>query len=660
MHAMNALRHRKRGGAAWLALSIALACLARDKARAQIARSVELRILVLSAGDVGTTAFAAGLSEALVPFTTLDLKAPARATIDEAFLVDSSQSVRRARFQAVVLPNEAPEQLRPEELGALAAFEREFKVRELDAYVSPSANTGLTLRHPKGEALVLDGLTATVESAGRAGPFAYLKGPVPFENNDDDSRESFGYLATPLADDPAAGRSFTPFVSMPAPSLPGGRGAVLGVFRDQGRERMVLTAAMNASQFQHQVLFPGMLSWLTYGVHLGTDRNYFSVHVDDVLLPNARWNSGANCTGSIDGCPVAGAEIAMDESDVDFLIAWQDRTGMKLDLVFNGAGYDNAIDQGRPHPMGDHLLKQAAAFRWISHTYTHQNLDRASPARLLAEIDRNIKFARDWLVTGQNFWPDELITGEHSGLKRTAAEADNPYLAAALIASGIRWIGSDHTREQGQRAIGAALAVPRYPMNLFHDAATEAEQVDEYNWLYTSRAHGGSGQCERSAISSCIAPLDRVGGFAGYIVPLEARRALLHVLSNSPRPHYVHQSNLSEQRILYPVVDAVLERYHATFADNAGLDNASLSEFGIALRQQATWVDAGPRIAASIAAGKLSVAVAGGELAVPLTLPRDTEARLSGIKPYAGSLTGWHTTAAVETVELPSTVPYGR
>ena len=32
---------------------------------------------------------------------------------------------------------------------------------------------------------------------------------------------------------------------------------------------------------------------MTRGIHLGLQRNYFAVHVDDVLLPDSRWSATA-------------------------------------------------------------------------------------------------------------------------------------------------------------------------------------------------------------------------------------------------------------------------------------------------------------------------------------------------------------------------------
>src|SRR4051794_6165847 len=74
-----------------------------------LARRVNLNVLVLSAGDVGTEMIKAGLREGAVPFTEIDLRAAGRQQITDAFLADSaSLFVKRGKFQALVLPNEAP------------------------------------------------------------------------------------------------------------------------------------------------------------------------------------------------------------------------------------------------------------------------------------------------------------------------------------------------------------------------------------------------------------------------------------------------------------------------------------------------------------------------------------------------------------------------
>ena len=135
---------------------------------------------------------------------------------------------------------------------------------------------------------------------------------------------------------------------------------------------------------------------------------------------------------------------------------------------------------------------------------------------------------------------------------------------------------------------GSALTVPRYPMNVYYNVGTAEEITDEYNWIYTSKADGGSGVCENNPTSTCLDdPLDTATGFESYILPQEARTALGHAVGNDPRPHYVHQSNLAEDRLLYPVLDKVLADYRALYADNAPLENPRQSAVGTELKRRA-------------------------------------------------------------------------
>ena len=53
--------------------------------------------------------------------------------------------------------------------------------------------------------------------------------------------------------------------------------------------------------------------------------------------------------------------------------------------------------------------------------------------------------------------------------------------------------------------MGQALTVPRFPMNVYYNAGRTADEVVEYNWLYTSTAQGGSGLCTANpATSTCL------------------------------------------------------------------------------------------------------------------------------------------------------------
>ena len=159
-----------------------------------------------------------------------------------------------------------------------------------------------------------------------------------------------------------------------------------------------------------------------------------------------------------------------------------------------------------------------------------------------------------------------------------------------MTGDGIDWLGLDASRESAQRQVGSALSLPRHPINIFYNAANPQEEVSEYNWIYTARANGGSGICEDNpATTTCITPLDPSTGFDSYIVPHEVRNTLGYVLQNDPRPFFIHQSNLAESRLAYPVLDGVLSAYRSAFADDTPVIDQTISALGTALREQQDW-----------------------------------------------------------------------
>jgi hypothetical protein len=430
-------------------------------------------------------------------------------------------------------------------------------------------------------------------------------------------------------------------------------------------------------------LFPGILNWLTYGVHLGTERNYLTVHIDDVLSSDARWIPEYDCTRGND-CPlgVTAPDIAMTQEDVTFCARWQSEHRFGLDLVFNGGAYDAKVEDDGSYPAGEALL--AMGSRFISHTYTHEYLGcvrdqtRAGfpcvsdamggvtwvPFDLASsEIERNVGFAG---AHGVAIDASELVTGEHSGLRRAPDEpADNPNFVDALRENRIAWLASDASREPESRVVGSARTVPRYPMNLFFNTGRREESVDEFNYIHVAVERGGSGLCARNPRATCLEPLDVGSGFDAWIVPREMRTTLRHALSNDPRPHYAHQSNLAEERLLYPVLERVLGWYAEVFGTETPLVRLSLAQAGAELRDQAEWRARQQDVVAYVEVGRLSVGVsASGVLRVPVTLPADTpvNAGETALPSYAGQQTGWRDVTPVRgwSVELPESVGYAR
>lgn len=640
---------------------------------------VDLRVLLVTDGSAPVEAIRAELDTEGVPYTAVDLTSASRPQLTSGFLAGTAGGAAEAHFQAVVLPNDAPSQLSAAEISALDAYEATYAVRQVDAYVYANPAVGLNYPQYSGP---LDGMTATVTSDGGADAFRYLNGPVPFEDINPAVAESWGYLATP---NPAAGTTFDPFITMTVPgtSTPG---VLSGVYTSGGRSELVNTFAYNAGQSQFRALAHGFTTWMTQGVHFGYDRDYLTIDVDDTFLPDAEWSQVGHCTPGDTVCPAGTPDtnpIRMTAADVAYEVNWQQANAFKLTMLFNGGGSDDQVAATGSDPLlTAWQANSGSVLEWLNHTYSHeflgceQNLTTipwscetdatgndlwVPQSDIVSQVQQNVSWARN---KGLAIHADELVTGEHSGLATLPQQpADNPNLGPALAQTGVKWTGSDASREPNQRAVGSStLTVPRHPMNVYYNAATVSDEISEYNWIYTSTADGGSGICENNPTSTCIAPLDPVTGYASYIVPTETRIALGHVLANDPRPTYVHQSNLTQDRILYPALDSILADYRAEFAANAPIVSTLLSTSGQLLQQQAAWqaaVAAG-RVSGYIQSGKLTVSAPSG-LRVPITAPSGTEnAGLLGTSigaspfgsAYAGELSAYQQAPLLGSITL--------
>ncbi|MEU1403157.1 hypothetical protein ABZ471_12470 [Streptomyces sp. NPDC005728] len=637
---------------------------------------IDLRILVVSDGGPATDAVAAELDAAGTPYTEVDLTRSDRPTVDAAFLADTVDGRPRAKYQAVVLPNDNPFAAGSAEMAALASYERTYALPQVDAYTYARPEAGLQYPVSGGYSGTVDGVRAQVTAAGQAGPFGYLDGAVPFEDNSPSVGESYAYLSPP-----AAGADFTPYVQA---SIPGTskQGSLVGEYRHDGRRELVVTFVYNQYQQQFRLLARGIVEWMTGGVHLGAARNYFAVHVDDVFAADDRWDTQLNCTpGDVDCTGGAGTPnpIRMTPADVDYATAWQSSHRFTLDLVYNGAGsVDQREDNNGVDQLADKLIADRDQFRWVNHTYTHAFLGCEQNTTVVpwtcrtdadgstkwvdrSTIDHEIATNRAWgQAAGLPLQSDELVTGEHSGLKLLPQQPDdNPNLAPALADNGIDWLASDNSRDPEQRKVGPATTVSRYPMNVFYNTGRAAEQVDEYNWIYTGRAQGGSGICEDNpATTTCLpSPLNTGTGYGDHIVPLETRIAFGHVLSNDPKPHFIHQSNLAEDRIAYPVLNGVLDGYDTLFADNTPLVNLRMKDIGTELQRRAAWKTA--LSAGQVTAYRIGDAVtvqAPSGVAVTATLPTGTTLGGNAFGgAYAGEVSGWTASSgSALTLTLPS------
>ncbi|HEX6498160.1 MAG TPA: hypothetical protein VF054_03910 [Micromonosporaceae bacterium] len=637
---------------------------------------MDLKVLVVTDGQPWVDAIRDQLASEGVPTTVVDLNDSSRPTITSAFLSGTrADGTPEAYYQGVVLPSNYLPALSADEQAALASYETAFAVRQVEAYDYPNADVGM---NPPTYAGSLDAAKVTVSSAGLSTAFRYLGGAFTFEGAAGGS-ESWGYLAQPLPDTATA--SYTPMLTATLPDN-SASGVIAGVYTNNGRERLELSFGFNYYQLQFRYLAHGVVDWVTRGIHFGYWRNYFSVHIDDVFSADAAWSSDANCTPGDGYCPPGTPDttpIRMTADDVRYAAQWQQDHGFMMDMLFNG-GAEADFQADGPDPMFTTFQSLSSSFRWVNHTYTHQFLGcvqdySVNPWRCQTdangstvwvdsktindEILKNVSWAQ---TNGFSIDRGEMVAGEHSGTKILPQQpVDNPNFVNALGPDGVKYIGLDASREPALRPVGAALGDPRHPINVFYNVSTVPQEVDEYNWIYTSTADGGSGICENNPTTTCIKPLDPSTGWSSYILPQQIQITLGYVLRNDPRVFYMHQSNLTDDRLAYPVIAGVLDAYRTVFAANAPVVNNRLSASAQALDAQQTWTT-------TLGAGTVSGYVQGSTVtitgpsgtAVPVTAPDQTRMGMAMFgSAYGGERSGRLTLfLSPATLTLPS-APYG-
>jgi hypothetical protein len=603
---------------------------------------IDMRVLLLAndAGGGNVAGWQDNLEREGVPFDVIS----GATTLTAATFAEAD----RAKYQAVIVfgpdgtAGGIPSQFSAQEFELLWAFERKFGVRQLDVNAYPGPPLGLNYPGSTG---TLDGQTATMTAAGLT-QFPSLKGPVPFEDQSSSVSETFGASATPCDGVDVATCNATSFETVLA--SPAGASLVGIAQTKDGREEMVSTFTGNQFQLHNALLRHGMLGWVTRGIHLGFDRSYLRVDVDDVLLPDDKWDRETNTTPGDNG--EGHQDLRMTAGDVERLEQWQNANAVKLNLLFNAVGVDDA--GGPTEPLTAALLASKSQFLWVNHTFSHLQMDDSSQSQIRAQIEQNNEFAQANALPGYD--RAEVVTGEHSGIGTSNPfVAANPNMAPALSALGVTSIGADSSREVGQRQLGSALTLPRYPMNVFYNVATWADQLDEYDWLYLSQdaAPAGRGNCTNSTTRTCFAaPVTQA-----QFIDREASAVVRRMIGNDPRPHYAHQTNIMSDSsnsqvanrgdgILYAVIGEAVTRFRSYF--KTSFQQPSQTVATQELKRQLAWT-------AAVAANQVSGYIQDGKVTITASTALDVP--ITGTTAgdvYGGQRSGWKVLAAAQTVEL--------
>jgi hypothetical protein len=614
---------------------------------------VNLDVLVVSDDTPPVKAIGQQLTTEGIPTTFINLHDSSRKSITRAFLARTLPGGGHGgNFEGIVLPGPVPSGLSAAEESALAWYERTFRVRQVDAYSPPDPFIGM---NPPVYSGPLSG-AAHVTKAGRDAGFGYLNGSFPFSGGAA-GPAPFGYLAEPV---PGGGATSLLDAAVPGSS---GRAALVWQYDSQGREQLGIGFGVASFLTQFHYLAHGIVTWVTRGVNLGNWRNYLDIAYDDMFLGDAQWSTVGHCTPGDTTCPPGTpktATIRMTPADVSYLVQWQRQHDFKVEFLYNGGGSARFATDGV-----DQLLQAtrpvAKDFYWVNHTYTHAYMGckqdfavvpwkcvtsdgrimwAAGPDLINSQILDNFTWAKKNGIPAE---PGVVATGEYSGLPMLPQQpVDNPNLDAAMGPDGIRWIALDASREPNMRYVGAALGVPRHPIDVGYDVSTVAAEINEFNWYNTSKADGGSGICQGSKVSACLKPVNPKTGWTSYILPGQVQIVLSELLDNDPRPFFMHQSNLTGDRLAYQVMDGILSAYHAVYRADTPIVNLPMSGGGAALQNQQLWATAVREHLVTAWVQGRTVTISGPSgTTVPVTVPQGTTTGSDGQafgSRYAGEL----------------------
>jgi hypothetical protein len=192
-----------------------------------------------------------------------------------------------------------------------------------------------------------------------------------------------------------------------------------------------------------------------------------------------------------------------------------------------------------------------SVFHWISHTFTHENLDNVSASQARDELNQNTSSAQNQLGL-PGYEVSELVTPDVSGL-------GNPNFLTAAYDLGVRYVVSDtslagYNNPTPNTGIAnplqpGILMIPRHPNNLFFNVATPADWTAEYNCIYRSYWQRDLSYEE--------------------IANIESDRLLTYLLKGDADPWMFHQTNLDAydgtRTLLTDLLSATLAKYQALY-----------------------------------------------------------------------------------------------
>jgi hypothetical protein len=427
------------------------------------ARILDMQVLVVTSGksEADFPAITQALDYLGTPYTVLDI-----STTGNIIPSGRLSNGCHGYFQGVIFTF-GNNRYNISNIADLDTYESQFNVRQLNWFVYPDPNFGLSY---------LSGMSASSTpynfhyeaAAGSIFPYANVTNPVGITN-------AFIYLS-------AAANGSTPLLTDDS-------GNVLAAVYNTPFAGQYLSLGFDSNQYltHDLVLSYGLINWVTQGMFLGEHHTYFTPQVDDYFIDDSEWTPGLDCSTNPDG---TGTLIRINAADLSAFLTWQSTTqshpvssNFLVSMAFNGFGA-----QPGSYPNDDltpATQTNQAAFNWINHTFDHTNLNNVDYTTAVSEITQNNSTATSLGFT--NYTPANMVTPDISGLSNTA------FLQAA-VDNGVHYLVSDTSRagesnptpntgiiNQYQPSI---LEIPRHPNNLFFNVASPDDWTAEYNCIY--------------------------------------------------------------------------------------------------------------------------------------------------------------------------------
>lgn len=319
-------------------------------------------------------------------------------------------------------------------------------------------------------------------------------------------------------------------------------GTVAGVISNftSGRQQMSIFLDTASWSLASNVLSHAWFNWATRGVYPGYRRVYFQQQVDDIYLETEP-------AATVEGNDFSRTRLV--PADLDAHITWSadlvtrmnKGSTYMLELGFNGngnaefaylndttgicepfidrndPGFTGALEFQKPlgtgtnqwptgtyygwtptclkkDELGAYFTQTAKlnAFSWVSHSFTHENLDNATYSDTLLEMQYNQYFSFSMGINKAKNWSPKglippAITGLHNGdalhamfvagLTNLVGDNSRPVLRNT---NNLHWPLISTVAANG---FAGMQITPRWPTYIFFDASDIAEDVQEWQWL---------------------------------------------------------------------------------------------------------------------------------------------------------------------------------